>query len=122
MLNKVMIIGRVGQDPTIRQAGGRNVASFTVATSENWTKDGQKNERTEWHRIVAWGALADICGKYLAKGKTVFVEGKLQTRKWADKAGVEKQTTEIVADAMRMLSGPGDDQGRYEPGADEAPF
>ncbi|MDY6905246.1 MAG: single-stranded DNA-binding protein [Thermodesulfobacteriota bacterium] len=104
-LNKAMIIGRLGRDPEVRYTqDGRAVTNFSVATSEEW-KDkttGEKNERTEWHRIVAFGRLGEICGEYLAKGKLVYVEGRLQTRSW-EKDGVTRYTTEIVASGMQML-------------------
>lgn len=85
-VNKVIIVGRLGADPETRQVGnGGTVARLSVATSENWVdKEGQKQERTEWHRIVVWGKLAEICGRHLAKGRQVYVEGRLQTRSWED--------------------------------------
>ena len=88
-LNKVLLIGRLGKDPEVRYTTtGGSVATFSVATNENWTdKNGQKQERTEWHRIVAWGKLGEICGQYLSKGREAFVEGRLQTREWTDKEG-----------------------------------
>ena len=122
MLNKVMIIGRVGQAPTVRQAAGKSVASFSVATTEVWVQDGKKNERTDWHRIVAWGQLGDVCGKYLSKGKLVYVEGRIATRKWTDNDGVEKYTTEIVAETMKMLPGGKEDRGSADAITDDIPF
>lgn len=103
-VNKVIIIGRLGQDPEMKAVGqGATVTRLNVATSENWTgKDGQKQERTEWHRIVVWGKLAEICGKYLAKGRQVYVEGRLQTRSWEDN-GQKKYSTEIVANTVQFL-------------------
>jgi len=104
-LNKVMLIGRLGKDPDLRfTQGGMAVASFSVATSEGWTDKAtnEKKERTEWHRIVAFGKLGEICGEYLAKGKQVYIEGRLQTRSW-EQDGVTKYTTEIVANDMQML-------------------
>ncbi|MDY6910772.1 MAG: single-stranded DNA-binding protein [Chloroflexota bacterium] len=105
MINKTIIIGRLGKDPEVRYTqDGRVIANFSVATSEEW-KDkatGEKKERTEWHRIVAFGRLGEICGEYLAKGKLVYVEGRLQTRSW-EKDGVTRYTTEIVANSMQML-------------------
>jgi single-strand DNA-binding protein len=99
-LNKVMIIGHLGRDPEMRYtAEGTPVANFSVATTEKY-KD---KENTEWHRVVAFARLAEICGEYLRKGKQVYVEGRLQTRKWTDKDGHDKYTTEIVASDMRML-------------------
>ena len=109
MLNKVMIIGNLGKDPEIRYTqSGSAVASFNVATTERFKdKNGQQQDQTEWHRIVAWGRLAEICGEYLHKGSKVYIEGKLQTRKWTDQNGNEKYTTEIIAREMKMLDGAG---------------
>lgn len=111
-VNKVILIGNLGADPEIRYTpSGSTVANFTVATREQWTgKDGEKEERTEWHRIVAWGRLAEICGEYLHKGKQVYVEGRLQTRSWEDKEGIKRYTTEINALSMQML-GPARQEG-----------
>lgn len=105
MLNKVMLIGNLGADPEIRYTqAGAPVATFTLATTERWTdKDGQKQETTEWHRVVAWRKLAEICGEYLRKGSKVYIEGKLSTRKWQDQTGQDRYTTEIVAGDMKML-------------------
>lgn len=113
MLNKVMIIGNLGNDPEIRYTqGGQAVANFNVATNEKWTsKDGKKQERTEWHKVVVWGKQAENCGKYLKKGRTVHVEGKLQTRDWQDKDGNKRYTTEIVAHSVLFLSGDRDTGG-----------
>lgn len=104
-VNKVILVGRLGADPEIKSvSSGQNVARFNVATSENWTdREGQKQERTEWHRIVVWGKLADLCGKYLAKGRQVYVEGRLQTRQWEDQQGQKRYTTEIVATTIQFL-------------------
>lgn len=109
-LNKVLLIGRLGKDPEVRYTTtGGSVATFSVATNENWTdKNGQKQERTEWHRIVAWGKLGEICGQYLSKGREAFVEGRLQTREWTDKEGNKRYTTEIVASNVQFLGGAGD--------------
>ena len=103
-VNKVIIIGRLGQDPEMKAIGqGTTVTRLNVATSENWNgKDGQKQERTEWHRIVVWGKLAEICGKYLAKGRQVYVEGRLQTSSY-EKNGVKMYSTEIVANTVQFL-------------------
>lgn len=103
-VNKVIIVGRLGQDPEMKAVGqGATVTRLNVATSETWVgKDGQKQERTEWHRIAVWGKLAEICGKYLAKGRQVYVEGKLQTRSWEDN-GQKKYSTEIVASTVQFL-------------------
>ena len=108
-LNKVMLIGHLGKDPEMRfTQSGMAVANFTMATSEVWTDKAtnDKKERTEWHRIVAFGKLGEICGQYLAKGKQVYIEGRLQTRSW-DQDGVTRYTTEIVANDMQMLDSKG---------------
>ncbi|MGZ3743200.1 MAG: single-stranded DNA-binding protein [Pseudobdellovibrionaceae bacterium] len=108
-VNKVIIVGRLGADPEVKAVGqGSTVTRLNVATSENWTgKDGQKQERTEWHRIVVWGKLAEICGKHLSKGRQVYVEGRLQTRSWEDQQGQKKYTTEIVANTVQFLGSAG---------------
>ncbi len=110
MINKVILIGRLGADPEIRYTpSGAEVATFRIATSESWTnKSGEKEERTEWHRIVAWRGLAKICGEYLNKGKLVYIEGKLRNRSWEDKEGNKRTTTEIEATEMKMLGGAGE--------------
>lgn len=104
-VNKVILIGNLGAKPELRYtANGQAVATFRIATNERWTsKNGEKGERTEWHRIVAWAKLGEICGQYLDKGKQVYVEGRIQTREWQDKEGQKRYTTEIVASDMRML-------------------
>ena len=104
-LNKVLLIGNLGSDPETRfTPSGAQVANFSLATSESWNdKDGQRQERTEWHRIVLWRRLAEIAGQYLKKGSKVYIEGKLQTRSWEDQQGHKRQTTEIVASTMKML-------------------
>lgn len=104
-LNKVILIGNLGRDPEVRYTpGGLAVANFSMATSETWTnKEGEKETRTEWHRIVAWGKLGEICGEYLSKGKQVYIEGRIQTREWEDKEGNKRYTTEIIASQMLML-------------------
>jgi len=104
-LNKAILIGNLGKDPEIRYTpGGLGIANFNIATSETWNnKDGAKETRTEWHRIVAFGKLAEICGEYLSKGKQVYIEGRIQTRDWEDKDGNKRYTTEIVANQMLML-------------------
>ncbi len=127
-LNKVMLIGRLGKDPDVRfTQGGMAVASFSMATSEGWVDKAtnEKKERTEWHRIVAFGKLGEICGEYLAKGKQVYIEGRLQTRSW-EQDGVTKYTTEIVASDMQMLdpknsSGSYDNQSGYQNRQQQAP-
>jgi len=109
-VNKVILIGRLGGDPEVRYTNtGTAVANFNMATSTNFTdKSGQKSERTEWHRIVAFGKLGEICGEYLAKGKQVYIEGRLQTRDWEDRDGNKRKTTEIVATSMQMLGSAGE--------------
>lgn len=103
-INKVILVGNLGADPEIRYSpGGMAVVNFSLATSETFSKDGQKQTKTEWHKIVAFGKLAEICGQYLSKGKQVYIEGKIQTRSWDDKEGNKKYTTEIVANSMQML-------------------
>lgn len=106
MINKVILIGNLGNDPEVRYtAAGQAAASFSVATTERWKdKDGSPQEKTEWHKVVAWRRLAEICGEYLSKGSRVYVEGKLQTRKWQDQNGNDRYTTEIVASEIKMLS------------------
>ncbi|MEM7008803.1 MAG: single-stranded DNA-binding protein [Thermodesulfobacteriota bacterium] len=108
-VNKVMLIGNLGRDPEIRYTtGGQAVANFTIATTERYTnKAGERQEDTEWHRIVAWGRLAEICGEYLTKGRMVYIEGSIRTRSWEDKEGNTRYTTEIVARNMQMLGGQG---------------
>lgn len=101
-----MIIGRLGKDPETRyMPNGKAVTNFSVATSERWTKDGEKQERTEWHNVVAFDKLAEIIAQYVTKGSQIFIEGKIQTRKWQDKEGKDRYTTEIVASQMEMLGG-----------------
>jgi single-strand DNA-binding protein len=107
-INKVILVGNLGQDPEVRYtANGAAVANISVATTEQWTdkQSGQKQERTEWHRIVMFGRLGEIAGEYLRKGSQVYIEGKLQTRKWQDQNGQDRYTTEIVANEMQMLGG-----------------
>lgn len=103
-INKVILVGHLGKDPEIRHMeGGVTKASFPLATSEYYTKDGQRVELTEWHNIVVWRGLADVAEKYLHKGKLVYVEGKLRTRSWDDKDGNKRYITEVVADNFTML-------------------
>jgi single-strand DNA-binding protein len=106
-INKVIIVGRLGKDPEVRQIGeGNSVCKLALATSENWMdKNGTKQEKTEWHNVVVWGKLAEICGKYLAKGRQVYIEGRLQTRSWEDQQGQKRYTTEIVANTVEFLGG-----------------
>jgi single-strand DNA-binding protein len=110
MLNRAQVIGNLGRDPEISYTnGGRAVANFSVATTDSWKdkQTGEKREYTEWHKVVAWDKLAEVCGEYLHKGKQVFVEGKIETRKW-EKDGVTRYTTRIVATTVKML-GPKDE-------------
>ncbi|WP_456387511.1 single-stranded DNA-binding protein [Desulfolithobacter sp.] len=137
MVNKVILIGNLGADPEIRYTqSGTPVANFNLATSETWrNQDGTKEERTEWHRIVAWRRLAEICGEYLNKGTRVYIEGSIRTRKWEDRDGNPRYTTEIEAREMKILSprsgGSGgggtyaQEQSSYEPPpgvGDDVPF
>ena len=107
-VNKAILIGNLGRDPELRYTqSGQAVTNFSLATSENWTdKNGERTEKTEWHRIVAWGKTAELCAQYLSKGRPVYIEGRLQTRDWEDKEGVKRQTTEIVANTVQFLGGP----------------
>ena len=106
-LNKVTLIGHLGQDPEIRYTKNvQAVASFSIATNEQWSdQDGNKQERTEWHNIIAWTKLAEICGQWLKKGQQIYCEGRMQTRTWDDNAGVKHYKTEIVMNDMIMLGG-----------------
>jgi single-strand DNA-binding protein len=115
-LNKVILIGNLGRDPELRYTpGGSPVAEFSLATNDKWKdKEGNPQERTEWHNIVAWGRQAEICGEYLNKGRQVYVEGRIQTRSWDDKDGNKRYKTEVVARQVLMLGGRGEGPG---PGA-----
>lgn len=117
-LNKALIIGRLGKDPEVRYTqGGQAVASFSVATDSKWTnKSGEKQEKTEWHRIKAWGKLAELAGEYLAKGRQVYIEGRIETSEYTDKEGVKKYSTEIVANEIQFL-----DSGKGEGGGSRGP-
>jgi single-strand DNA-binding protein len=117
MVNKVILIGRLGRDPEVSYTpDGTMITKFTLATDEQWKdKNGEKAQRTEWHRIVTWGKLAEICGNYLVKGKLVFVEGRIQTRSWEDKEGVKRFTTEIIASNMQMLDTKGQTKSAEAP-------
>jgi single-strand DNA-binding protein len=129
-INKVILIGNLGRDPEVRYApSGSAICNVTIATSRQW-KDktsGERQEETEWHRVVFFDRLAEIAGEYLKKGRPVYVEGRLKTRKWTDKDGVEKYTTEIMADQMQLLGGRegggggGDDMGGGAPAPRSAP-
>jgi single-strand DNA-binding protein len=132
MVNKVVLIGRLGKDPDVRYTPeGTMVTNFNLATDEQWRdKNGEKVQRTEWHKIVTWGKLAEICGNYLVKGKLVFIEGRIQTRSWEDKEGNKRFTTEIIASNMQMLDSKGQnktedssmDVASGGPGDGNAPF
>ena len=104
-VNKVILIGNVGKDPECRYTeAGTALANLTLATTNRWkNKQGEPQEETEWHRVVAYGKLAEIIEKYVQKGKPLYIEGRLQTRKWTDKQGVDKYTTEIIAESVQML-------------------
>jgi single-strand DNA-binding protein len=116
-VNKVILVGNLGRDPETRYTtGGEAVTNVSIATTDTWKdKSGEKQERTEWHRVAFFGKLAEIAGEYLKKGSQVYVEGRLQTRKWQDKEGQDKYTTEIIADRMQMLG------SRSGSGAPDAP-
>ncbi len=109
MINKAILVGRLGADPEVRYTPeGAMVTNFRIATDEQWKdKNGEKVQKTEWHRIVTFGKLAEICGKYLIKGKLVYLEGRIQTRVWEDKEGNKRSTTEIIASNMQMLDSKG---------------
>lgn len=104
-VNKVILLGNLGRDPELRYTqGGQAVANFTLATSENWNdKNGERVERTEWHRVVVWGKVAELCSKYLSKGRSVYLEGRIQTREWEDKEGQKRYTTEVNAQTVQFL-------------------
>lgn len=131
-VNKVTIVGRLGQDPEVKELSGNTVATFSVATSEKWKdKEGKAQEKTEWHNIVVWGKQAENAGKYLQKGRQVYIEGKLQTRTWDKEGGGKGYKTEIVAQNIQYLgtNGAGKDGSDPGPGAppsnmaeDEAPL
>ncbi len=109
-VNKVILVGNLGANPEMRfTQGGQAVANLRIATTERWTdKNGQKQEATEWHRVVVWGKQAEIVGQYLTKGRQVYIEGRIQTRQWQDQQGQKRFTTEVVAQRVQMLGGRGD--------------
>ena len=109
-VNKVILVGNLGANPELRYTQGQQaVANLRIATTERWTdKSGQKQEATEWHRVVVWGRQAEICGQYLTKGRQVYVEGRIRTRQWQDQQGQKRYTTEIVAQNVQMLGGRGE--------------
>lgn len=123
-LNKVLLIGNLGKDPEVRYtSGGTAVASFSLATAEKFkSKSGEWEKKTEWHNVTLWGKLAEIAGEYLTKGKTVYIEGRLQTRKWQDRDGKDRYTTEIVGEKMQMLGGKEKSGGRGQNGSPEPSF
>lgn len=117
-VNKVILVGNLGKDPEVRYApSGDAICNVTLATSESWKdkQTGEKREATEWHRVIFFGKLGEIAGQYLKKGSSIYVEGSLRTRKWQDKDGVERYTTEIRGDEMKMLGGKGDGQQEGQP-------
>jgi single-strand DNA-binding protein len=122
-VNKVILIGNLGRDPEVRyMPSGDAVANITIATTETWKdKGGEKQEQTEWHRVAMFGKTAEIAGEYLKKGSQVYIEGKLQTRKWTDKEGQERYTTEIRADRMQMLGSRSGGSERMAPPDDDTP-
>lgn len=119
-VNKVILVGSLGKDPEMRYTSdGSAIANISMATSENYKdKSGVKQEKTEWHRVVFFSKLAEVVGEYVKKGSLIYIEGRLQTRKWTDKSGVEKYRTEVMADKMQMLGGRSKDSGMREPGDD----
>ncbi len=123
-MQKTLLIGNLGNDPELRDANGTPVCSFSVATTERWKdQQGNRQEKTEWHKIVAWGDLANICAQYLNKGSKVYIEGKNRTRKWTDQDGVERYVTEIHAKEMEMLgNNNSNDHGNPPQKSDDVPF
>ena len=123
-VNKVILVGNLGKDPEVRyMPNGNAVANITLATSESWKdkQTGEPQEKTEWHRVVMFRRLGEIAGEYLKKGSQVYIEGKLQTRKWQDNSGIDRYTTEIVANEMQMLGGRGGGGGSASYNNDSAP-
>ena len=120
-VNKVILVGNLGRDPEMRHTQtGRAVCNFTLATNERWKdREGQQQERTEWHRLVVWDRLAEVCVEYLSKGKQIYVEGRLQTREWEDREGNKRYTTEITVTNMQMLGRRSDPA--FEPTGDPSP-
>ena len=122
-VNKVTILGRLGQDPELRELqGGKAVCNLSIATSQVWTdQQGHKNEKTEWHRVVVWGKLGELCAQYLAKGRQAYVEGRLETRSYEDQQGQKKYTTQVVASDVVFLGG-GNDRSENRGGSfDDSP-
>ena len=122
-VNKVILIGNLGKDPEVRYTqSGTAVTNFTLATSRSFKKDGEKVDETEWHRVVAFGRTAEVCGEYLSKGKQVYVEGRIQTREWEDKEGNRRWTTEIIIERMQMLGSRADRGVEQPPPITDDPF
>lgn len=123
-MNKVMVIGNLGNDPEVRYTQNKTpVTTLSVATNERWkNSEGNRQEHTEWHRVVAWGKLAEVCGEYLNKGSKVYIEGKLSTKKWEDPDGNTRYTTEIVAKGLEMLGSRQDNGGSQPNGSNEPPM
>ena len=124
-INKVILVGHLGQDPEVKfTASQQAVCNISIATSTSWTDktSGDKQERTEWHRVVLYQRLAEIAGEYLRKGSQIYIEGRLQTRKWQDQNGTDRYTTEIVANDMQMLGGRGGSAGMDAPGMGDQGF
>lgn len=123
-MNRALLIGRLGKDPELEYTpSGRAVANLNIATDDSYKdKDGKKVEQTDWHRITAWGKLAEICGQYLKKGSLVFIEGKIKTRSYDDKTGAKKYITEILADKMEMLGGKSETSVTPDESKSELPF
>ena len=121
-VNKVILVGNLGRDPELRYIpSGQAVANFTLATNDRWRdKEGNNQERTEWHRIVVWGKTAENCAQFLQKGRSVYIEGRLQTREWEDKEGNKRQTTETIAQTVQFLGGRGGAGGSAESGGGPA--
>ena len=125
MVNKVILIGNLGSDPELRYTeSGTAVATLSVATSRTWkNKSGEKQDETEWHRVIVWAQSAEFCGNYLKKGSKVYIEGRLQTRKWQDQNGNDKYTTEIIANTVQNLTARGfESDGNSEPPVPQEPF
>jgi len=122
-VNKVILVGNLGRDPELRYIqSGQAVANFSLATSDRWRdKEGNNQERTEWHRIVVWGKSAENCAQYLQKGRSVYVEGRLQTQEWEDKEGIKRKTTEVVAQTVQFLGGRGGAEPGGRPSGDSGP-
>jgi len=123
MFNKITLIGRLGHDPEARITSAGTVVNFSLATNETWLDNqGQKQTRTEWHRVIVWGKQAELCTEYLAKGRLVFVEGSLQTRKWQDQQGQDRYTTEVKARRVLFLDHKGDGGGEQRAPQEQQSF